>query len=205
MSEFDEKAADWDANPDHFERAAKLADYMRKHVDFSKVTKALEYGSGTGLLSFALKDCLPDITLMDSSEKMTEAAIEKVKTQKISNLHPIQYDFLEQKLPNDRYDLIFILQTLHHIKDTGKFFEKSATLLNTKGSLVIIDLVTEDGTFHDDPFDGHKGFDRGKMEELLTTFGLQPKHYGICHTIEKEMEDGTIKKYPLFMMVGTKQ
>jgi len=204
MSDFNNKAATWDQDHDHLKRAAKLATYMQYHVDFKAVQTAMEYGSGTGLLSFALKDMLPDIALMDYSVEMTKEAVKKVEAQQIGNLHPVQYDMLTQPLPTDKYDLIYILQTLHHIDDTDLFLSKSAQLLNNKGYLVIIDLVKEDGSFHEDEFHGHQGFIQGELESKLIKAGLTTTHYGICHTIEKEQAGGNIKKYPLFMMVGRK-
>ncbi|MCF6360174.1 MAG: class I SAM-dependent methyltransferase [Cyclobacteriaceae bacterium] len=204
MSEFDQKAADWDKNHDHSTRAQKLADYLATQVDLTKVKTAMEYGSGTGLLSFALKDKIPSIELMDSSIEMTKAAKRKVEEQGINTLHPIQYDMMTQGLPSTRYNLIFILQTLHHIEDTLGFVQKSAELLNPNGYLVIIDLVKEDGSFHEDEFHGHKGFVQAELEQKLKNSGLTVTHYGICHTIEKESEDGANKEYPLFMMVGRK-
>jgi len=204
MSDFDKKAADWDKNHDHSTRAQKLADYLAAQVDLSEVKTAMEYGSGTGLLSFALKNKIPSIELMDSSIEMTKAAKRKVEEQGIKSLHPIQYDIMNQELPSTRYDLIFILQTLHHIDDTVGFVRKSAELLNPNGYLVIIDLVKEDGSFHEDVFHGHKGFVQAELEQKLKDSGLAPTHYGVCHTIEKELEGGTIKEYPLFMMVGRK-
>lgn len=204
MSDFDEKAANWDDNPDHFNRAVKLANYLQNHVDVSKVKKAMEYGSGTGLLSFALKDVLPSITLMDNSVGMTNEAQRKVDEQGIASLQPVQYDIMTQELPSERYDLIYILQTLHHINDTQLYLDKSAQLLNEGGHFVAIDLVKEDGSFHEDEFHGHKGFVQSELENKMKAAGLTPVHYGICHTIEKELGDGSIKNYPLFMMVGKK-
>lgn len=205
MSDFDEKAASWDDNPDHFNRAVKLANYLQEYVDLSKVEKAMEYGSGTGLLSFALKDSLPSITLMDSSSEMTKTAQRKVEEQGITSLKPLQYDIMTQELPDERYDLIYILQTLHHIDDTQMYLDKSAQLLNNGGHFVAIDLLKEDGTFHEDEFHGHKGFVQSELEDKMKAAGLTPVHYGICHTIEKELDDGSIKNYPLFMMVGRKE
>lgn len=205
MSDFDRKAADWDNNHDHFNRAVKLANYLQEHIDLTQVKTAMEYGSGTGLLSFALKDILPSIVLMDSSAGMTNEAQRKVDEQQINSLHPLQYDIMTQELPQERYDLIFILQTLHHIDDTQLYLKKSAQLLNRGGYFVAIDLVKEDGSFHEDEFHGHKGFVQDELENKMKSADLEPLHYGICHSIEKEMEDGSIKKYPLFMMVGRKQ
>ena len=204
MSNFDDKAASWDDNPDHFNRAVKLAEYLKDQVDLTKINKAMEYGSGTGLLSFALKDVLPTITLMDSSDEMTKEANRKVEEQKIANLKPLRYDIMTQKLPDDRYDLIYILQTLHHIEETQLYLEKSTQLLNSGGFFVAIDLVKEDGSFHEDDFHGHKGFVHEELESKMKMAGLEPIHYGICHTIIKEMNNGSTKEYPLFMMVGRK-
>jgi len=204
MSNFDKKAANWDENSDHANRASKLADYLADQVDLSKILSAMEYGSGTGLLSFALKNKISSIDLMDSSIEMTKAAQRKVEEQGIKSLHPVQYDIMTQQLPTSRYDLIFILQTLHHIDDTALFVQKSTQLLNPKGYLVIIDLVKEDGSFHEDEFHGHKGFVQPELELRLKEASITPIHYGICHVIEKELDDGSVKKYPLFMMVGRK-
>lgn len=204
MSEFDEKAATWDENPDRVERAVKIADYVKTHVDLSSVQKALEYGSGTGLLSFALKDILPDITMMDASIEMIKVARQKVEAQGASHLHPLHYDLMEQSLPEERYDLIFILLTLHHIDDYVGFIERSEQLLNPGGQLVIIDLEKEDGTFHDGPFQGHKGFERAHLETKLKDGGFSIQHYGVCYEIEKEQEDGSKRPFPLFMLAGKK-
>lgn len=204
MSEFDAKAATWDENADRVERAGKIASYLKSHVDISKVQKALEYGSGTGLLSFALQGALSDITLMDGSAEMTKVAQQKVSLQEVTHLHPIHYDLMEQPLPEERYDLIFILLTLHHIDDYVGFIERSEQLLNPGGQLVIIDLEKEDGTFHDGPFHGHKGFERAHLETTLKDGGFSIQHYGVCYEIEKEQEDGSKKPFPLFMLAGKK-
>lgn len=204
MSEFDEKAATWDENPDRVERAFKIAEYFKDNVDLSYVQSALEYGSGTGLLSFALKDVLARITLMDGSLEMTKVAQQKVKEQEQDHLHPVHYDLMEQDLPQDRYDLIFNLLTLHHIDDTAGFIEKCADLLNSKGQLVIIDLEKEDGTFHDGPFNGHNGFDKDELELILNKAGFAVEHYGVCYEIEKTKEDGSKRPFPLFMLVARK-
>lgn len=203
MSEFDAKAATWDENPGRVERAIVIANYLKEHINLSNVKKAMEYGSGTGLLSFALQDVLPDITLMDGSAEMTKVAQQKVEAQGAAHLHPIHYDLMEQPLPEERFDLIFILLTLHHIDDTDGFLEKAFELLNPDGHLAIIDLEKEDGSFHDGPFHGHKGFERNALEKQLKEKGFLIEHYGVCWEIEKEKE-GHKKKFPLFMLAAKK-
>ena len=187
MSEFDEKASTWDEQPDRVERVVKIANYLQATIDLTGVKSAMEYGSGTGLLSFALKNVLPDITLMDASVKMTDVALQKVKAQKVENLHPIHYDLMEQNLPDKRFDLIFTLLTLHHIDDTASFLDRIFAVLNKGGRVILIDLDKEDGTFHAGEFHGHKGFEQLKLQDQLEQAGLKAEHYSICYSIEKEI------------------
>jgi ubiquinone/menaquinone biosynthesis C-methylase UbiE len=110
---------------------------------------------------------------------------------------------LEQPLPEQRYDLIYTLLTLHHIQDVNSIISKFSEILTKQGTLVIIDLEKEDGSFHDDEFHGHKGFDRDELNIKLNDAGLFPKHYEICYELEKE-HNGAIRKYPLFMLIAQK-
>ncbi len=43
-------------------------------------------------------------------------------------------------LPDERFDLIFIMLTLHHIGDVEELFRKFRRLLTSHGKLAIIDL-----------------------------------------------------------------
>lgn len=78
MSEFDEKAATWDDDPSRVKRVEFIASRLASALDLARIKTALEYGSGTGLMSFALKDDIREITLMDDSAKMTKVARQKI-------------------------------------------------------------------------------------------------------------------------------
>lgn len=202
MNEFDELAASWDDKPSRVERAASIAQRMRDVLDLSTYQNALEYGSGTGLLSFALKDDLKKITLMDESIEMTKVAREKCKLSQVDHLHPIKMDLLTGEYqPRSTFDLIFSLLTFHHIHDTDEILSRFKDLLSPNGILAIIDLETEDGSFHDGEFNGHLGFDRNELEEKLQAAGFQPSYYDVIYEIEKEVE-GDQRSYPLFLMIA---
>lgn len=204
MSEFDDKAATWDENPERIKRAEIIAKRIASNVDLSKIDSVLEYGSGTGLLSFALKNKLKSATLMDESAEMIKVALAKSKALNIKNLHPIQYDLLTQPLPEDKYDLIFLLLTLHHIQDVHTLLSRFSNLLNDNGNLIIIDLEKEDGSFHDGEFHGHNGFLKAELEKQLINVGLIAYHYEIPLKLEKE-HDGSMREYPVFMMISRKE
>ena len=204
-TEFDDKAATWDDDPLRVARAQAIGDFLRRRIELSDITSALEYGSGTGLLSFALKDYLNEVTMMDESAEMTKVANLKSQRFGLKGYKARQYDLMKDPLPEEKYDLIYILLTLHHIIDYAALLQKFAQLLNTRGTLVIIDLEKEDGSFHDGEFHGHQGFDRSVLERVITDLGFSIKNYEVCYNLEKTLEDGSKRDYPLFMLIAGKE
>jgi ubiquinone/menaquinone biosynthesis C-methylase UbiE len=202
MNEFDEMAATWDDDPKRVKRAVSIAQSMKAALDMSQFQHALEYGSGTGLLSFALKDELKKITLMDESGEMIKVAKEKCKAAQIEHFYPVQMDLMQEAYTTaEPFDLIFILLTLHHIEDTEGILSRFKDIMPPGGVLALIDLEKEDGSFHDREFHGHLGFDRAELETKVKKAGFQPFHYEVVYEIKKG--EGTDQKnYPLFLMLA---
>ena len=204
MAEFDQKAATWDDNPVRVDRAKSIATSLANTIDLSNIKLAMEYGSGTGLLSFALKDKLAGVVLMDESQSMIDVAKEKCVANDVNHFKPLMYDLLKQPTPEYKFDLIFILLTLHHIKETDLILKKFQQLLNPNGYLAIIDLEKEDGSFHEHNNHFHNGFDRTDLENQLKQNGLEPISYEVCYELERDYDEG-MQKYPLFLLVSQKQ
>lgn len=203
MSEFDEKAATWDKDPIKVERAKIFAEIIRNKIDLSKVEMALEYGSGTGLLSFSLAHDLHDITLMDDSLEMTKVTNDKCERLDIRHFHPIKYNLIEDEPPEHKFELIYTAMTMHHVDYTNAILNKFNEVLNPGGYIVLIDLVAEDGSFHNFEFDGHLGFDKDELEEKIIANGFEPISYQIAYTINAE-RNGVMREYPLFLLVAKK-
>src|ERR1041385_6452519 len=98
MTNFDERAKDWDSDPAKVERARVVADAIRKAIPLSKEMKAFEYGCGTGLLSFALQSDLGQITLADTSQGMLDVLREKIANAGVSNMHPLRFDLTSDQI-----------------------------------------------------------------------------------------------------------
>jgi hypothetical protein len=93
---------------------------------------------------------------------------------------------------------------LHHIHDLQQSRRTFSSLLKTTGYLCIADLEKEDGTFHSgSSFDGHYGFDKEELSELLSQNGLKVVYYSQSYTLKRE-RDGIVKEFPLFMMIAQK-
>ena len=122
-NEFDLKAREWDKNQMHVERAAAIAQAMEKLIPLNKHMKALEFGAGTGLLSFLLADRLAEITLMDNSTEMINVIKGKISGQQIHHMKPVLIN-LEQKDYPEHFDIIYSQMVLHHVDDVSRYSEK---------------------------------------------------------------------------------
>jgi len=203
---FDKQAKDWDNDPKKTERAIIFAEEIKKFIQPKDTWNALEFGCGTGLLSYQLKNTFESITLADNSIGMIDVLKEKIKNQHIKNFKPLLVDLLKDDLNIGKFNVIYMLMTLHHILDLEKVSKKFNSLLKTDGFLCIADLVEEDGSFHvNHPhFNGHNGFNKNQLTHLLINNGFKVEYYNLSFTIEKEL-NGNNKKYPLFLMICKKQ
>lgn len=202
---FDEEAQQWDQDPEKVKRANIFAQEIVDFVHPDGSMKAIDFGCGTGLLSFALRNNFGLIKLIDNSPGMINVLEEKIETNGINNFQPLCIDPLVEELDLKDFDVVFSSMTIHHIHDLNKITKTFNASLKMGGYICIADLVTEDGTFHSEhqEFDGHKGFDKEEFCLMLENNGFQITYYKIVFEIEKEVEEG-IKKYPLFLVIGKK-
>ncbi|HEX2967489.1 MAG TPA: class I SAM-dependent methyltransferase [Bacteroidales bacterium] len=202
MSEFDLKAKAWDSNPMHVARSAAVAEHIMKLIPVNRNMKALEFGAGTGMTSMHLSDKLQHITMMDNSQGMVDIMEEKIRNGKIVNLSAVRFDLEKEDYKDGKFDLIFTQMVLHHVSDTGRIIKKFADLLNKGGYIAIADVYSEDGSFHGTGFNGHKGFDPEDLSKLLNRNGFYNTTHMPCFTIEKAIEDGTMKKFDVFILTA---
>jgi len=199
MSEFDARAREWDKDKMHVDRSVAIAAELQQMIPIDQSMKALEYGAGTGILSFLLKDHFAEITLMDNSPEMIKVCMEKVEYHKTKHILPILFD-LEHKDYDGNFDIIYNQMVLHHVVDYESIIGTFYSLLNPNGYLAIADLYTEDGSFHGPEVKVHWGFDPEHLAEILKQTGFKNIEYKICFEVKRE--SGI--KYPVFLMVAQK-
>lgn len=204
MIDFDSKARLWDGNPVFQARADKIAAAMRAAIPLNSNMRALDYGCGTGMLSFPLKDALGHITLKDSSAGMLEVLGEKIAALGVANMTVRQADLTDEPLPEERYDLIYTSMVLHHIPDTAAILASFHALLNPGGWLCAADLDQEDGTFHGIEIDVHHGFAREALRRQAEAAGFSDIRFDTVFEIVKDTPEGGTRAYPVFLMVARK-
>ncbi len=198
---FDSKARQWDDNPVFRERGLKIAEAVRAAVPLRRDMHVLDYGCGTGLLSFPLKDELGAIVMADSSGGMLDVVREKIAAQGVTNMTAVKLDLLADPAPSDRFDLIVTSMTLHHVTDTDAILHVFHDLLNPGGYLCIADLDQEDGSFHGIEVDVHHGFDRAELSRRAANAGFAGVQFQTVFSIAKEQATGT-RDYPVFLMTA---
>lgn len=204
-SSFDDRADTWD-DADKIERAQVLAAVIASAVAPDQSTRVFEYGAGTGLVSEQLAPSVGPLTLADPSEGMRRVATSKVNAGALPEGTRVWgLDLAADKVPDDRFDLIVTVMTLHHIAELDRVLAGFATLLDDGGHLCIVDLEKEDGSFHADPSSGekghfhvHDGFDPDELASQLADAGFTTR---IERSIDHVMKND--HPFPLFMAVCT--
>lgn len=204
MSHFDDKAREWDANPVFQERGRQVAEAIAAAVPLRRDMPVLDYGCGTGLLSFPLRERVGAMWLADSSAGMLTVLREKIAAADApAQMQALALDLMVDPLPVARFDLICTSMTLHHVPDTARILDVFAQLLNPGGYLCIADLDLEDGSFHGPGMDVHPGFARAALAEQCAVAGFTGTAFSTVFEIVKETETGT-RAYPVFLLTTQK-
>lgn len=199
---FDERAADWDDDRSHVDRAAAVARSIRQAVPLGTDLRVLEYGAGTGLLSQALATEIGPLTLADLSTGMRQVLLDKIAAGTLPRDAAVwDVDLATTPPPAEAaFDLVLTAMTLHHIADVPSVLRAFADLLVPGGYVCVADLVAEDGSFHDSPdFHAHNGFDPDEFSGWLRDAGFGSVDLRHATDIERDS-----RSFPVFLITATR-
>ena len=200
MSRFDSVAKDWDSKSKRLEIARSAVQAIKEQCNL-KQKRILDYGCGTGLLGFGLSDEAKELVGMDSSRGMLDVFEKKAKELGFQNISCQFHDAHEHSLQQQSFDSIVSSMTLHHIKDPASFMQECAAALTKEGSVCMVDLDKEDGSFHSDNSGvEHFGFCHDDIEQLMQQAGLEVTFLQNIHHISKEGKD-----YGVFLCIAKKR
>ena len=136
-------------------------------------SKVLEVGPGEGALLTELANKFKHLTALDNSEDMLEKSKEAIAKVENKRVRFILGDTSTARKHQIKSDLIIFDMVLHHISSPAKTFNDAASLLNSNGYLLIIDLSNHDQDWvRKSCGDLWLGFDEGELSHWANKSGL---------------------------------
>lgn len=193
---FVNKAAQWDS-PDKINMTHKFLHEMLFNVNPLTSWKALEIGSGTGLVGLNVEPLVSKVVLVDTSEAMLGVLKEKLtESSKVEILHGEVFDYKQQDI-----DFVFSAMAFHHLNDVEKTLEHLATITKPGAWVVVGDLVTEDGSFHNFEPIPYCGFDTDILSKQFVRAGFIVNLVKIYNTLTR-ITDEKSTNYEQFMLIA---
>lgn len=190
------KAAQWDS-PDKINMTKKFLSEMLFYVNPQSSWKALELGAGTGLVGLNVEPLISKIVMVDTSESMLEVLKQKLNDDsKVEILHGEVFEYIKQDI-----DFVFSAMAFHHLTDIEKTLEHLATITKSGAWVVVGDLVTEDGSFHNFEPIPYCGFDTKVLSKQFVNAGFDVKLVKIYNVITRITDEKTIN-YEQFMLIA---
>lgn len=195
---FDQAAESWDKGDMRQNIASAVFKTIVSRIALLNNMNILDFGCGTGLLSFKIAPMVRSVTGVDLSEKMLQQLASKNSgsVQVTGICQDIMTDALDQT-----YHGIVSSMAMHHVADTAKLFETFYRHLRRDGFVAVADLEAEDGTFHTHGNEGvhHFGFEREALRSIIEQAGFVNVRFHHAYTVQKEEGD-----YPIFVVTAMK-
>jgi len=196
VDHFAHKSKSWDLNSNRVQNAKSIAELIVDNVALSSTMKLMDFGAGTGLLSYFVSPHVDTIVAVDNSPSMLEKFKEK-SIEFACKTEVLELDLSQQSI-NRTFDGIISSMTIHHLKDTKALFQKLYNMLNKDGFIAIADLDSENGTFHSDNTGVfHFGFERKELKAIAKEVGFKEIRFQLASTIKKPHHEFT-----LFLMLA---
>lgn len=196
---FDKAAQEWDSGDTRQNIAEAVFKTIASRIALVKNMNILDFGAGTGLLSFKIAPMVRSVTGIDLSSGM----LEQLNAKNTSSLQvtTILQNIMDKPL-EQKFNGIVSSMAMHHVENTKQLFETFYAHLERDGFIAIADLEEEDGTFHaQHGNDGvhHFGFNRELLRNTIEKAGFKNVRFHDAYSVNRE--DGS---YPIFLVTATK-
>jgi cyclopropane fatty-acyl-phospholipid synthase-like methyltransferase len=191
VDHFAHKSKSWDMKSRRVQNAKSIAELIIDKIELSDTMRLMDFGAGTGLLSYFVAPFVDTIVAVDSSPSMLKEF--RAKSEEFECKTEVLEIDLSQEDIEQKFDGIISSMTIHHLKDTKRLFEKLYGMLNEDGFMAIADLDSEDGSFHSDNIGVfHFGFDRESLGAIAKKIGFRDISFELASTISKPHSDFTV-------------
>jgi cyclopropane fatty-acyl-phospholipid synthase-like methyltransferase len=198
VDHFADKSKSWDMNSKRVQNAKGIAELIVNNIKLNKSMEIMDFGAGTGLLSYFVAPYVKKIVAVDNSPAML------LEFQNKCGQFSCHTEVLEKDLSTDtldrKFDGIISSMTIHHLEDIPALFSKFYNMLDDHGFIALADLDSEDGTFHSDNTGVfHYGFDREMLARYAQEAGFKDVTFSLANKISKPHAEFTV-----FLMTAMK-
>lgn len=196
---FNQAAQEWDKGDMRQNIAHAVFQTITSRIALLNNMNIMDFGAGTGLLSFKIAPMVKRVVGIDLSEKMLEQ-LESKNTPSLS-VQAICQDIFQTPLQEQFHGIVSSM-AMHHVENMSALFESFYNHLKRDGFIAIADLEAEDGTFHTHGNEGvhHFGFDKNHLRETIENAGFEHVRFHHAYTVQK-----CDKEYPIFVVTATKK
>lgn len=192
---FDAEAADWDASQHRQLLAQTAVTAIREALAPAAHSRVLDVGCGTGLVGLGLADVVARVHGVDLSPGMIGQFLAKAADR--GGITAEVRDLIAEPFAEACFDLVVSAMAFHHIEDSSAMLQSLHSCLATGGQIAIVDLESEDGSFHgDNEHIPHLGFAPAAFCQLLSEAGFQDAS---ARTIHHLQTDKRAAPYPIFL------
>ncbi|MDD5212544.1 MAG: class I SAM-dependent methyltransferase [Sulfuricurvum sp.] len=196
---FDKVAQEWDSGDMRQNIAEAVFKTIVSRIALLNNMDVLDFGAGTGLLSFKVAPMVRSVTGVDLSQGMLEQL--NAKNTSSLRVETLLQNIMEKPIEQKFHGIVSSM-AMHHVEDTACLFETFYSHLQRDGFIAIADLEEEDGTFHSQHGnDGvhHFGFNRDVLRKTIEKAGFKNVRFHNAYTVNRE--DGS---YPIFLVTAMK-
>ncbi|ORX95441.1 methyltransferase type 12 [Basidiobolus meristosporus CBS 931.73] len=212
QNRFDLEAEQWDTLPGMREMSEKAFLAIKAAVPLKSSMKCLEFGCGTGLVSFQIEPYVNTILGIDFSDNMVKVYNRKARESKVEDrVHAVPLILSNTDQLNGRkFDLIFSHLTYHHVEDFHQISKLLYEYLETDGYLVVTDFekFEDSELFHPKAKHStveHHGILRAELLSALGEAGFKEVQVNVPFTVVRKVEGpkGEVE-FPFVCGVGKK-
>lgn len=204
--DFDKEAATWDERPSRVKLAEDISRAITKQIVLTPEMDAMDFGCGTGLLTFRIQPHVRSITGVDSSRGMLDVFNSRIAQLKLNNVSSFHADLEKGDTLKGNYNLVLSSMTLHHIKEIKILFDEFYKIILPDGYLCIADLDPDDGRFHEDNTGVfHFGFGREALRLIFMEAGFDDVLDANAAEVVKPGVNGELRRFGVFLMTGRKK
>jgi len=121
------------------ERAAALAARVAEFVPLEGDERALDAGTGTGALAFALAPLVREVVAVDVVPELLEQA--RARAEGASNVSFAEGDITRLEFERASFDLAGTLRTIHHIARPELAIAELARVTRPGGTVLVVDQI----------------------------------------------------------------